>query len=70
MKKIIKSSETMLVLFAGIVIVSASSLSLNEALAKPHASLLIPPPEDQPNVNTIRVVLGHTDEPTFGKLLE
>lgn len=68
MKKLSKSSETMLVLFAGIVIFSASSFSMNEALAKPHASLLIPPPEGQPDVNTIKVVLGHTNEPTFGKL--
>lgn len=56
----------MLVLLAGMVIVLASSLTLNEALARPHASLILE--SDQPNVNPILVVLGHTNEPAFGKL--
>lgn len=71
MKKSLQSSGTMLVLLAGIAIISASSLSVNEAFAKPHASLLLEPDPNDPNqehVNTIRVVLGHTNEPSFGKL--
>ncbi|HJS65414.1 MAG TPA: hypothetical protein VJ767_11245 [Nitrososphaeraceae archaeon] len=66
MKKIFISSANILVILAGIAIISASSFSLNEALAKPHASLTLD--SDEPNVNPISVVLGHTNEPSFGKL--
>ena len=56
----------MLVILAGITIISASSLSLNDAMAFPHASLIIESEEE--HANPIELVLGHTDEPAFGKL--
>ena len=55
-----------IILLAGITIVSASSYSMNEAMAFPHASLIIDPEEE--HTNDIRIVLGHTDEPAYGKL--
>ncbi len=66
--KLSKSSPTMLIiiLLAGIAIVSTSSYSIDEAMAFPHASLIIDP--DEPHANDIRVVLGHTNEPAYGKL--
>src|SRR5688500_16829399 len=62
------SSPTMLIiiLLAGIAIVSASSYSINDVMAFPHASLIIDS-EDE-HANDIRVVLGHTNEPAYGKL--
>lgn len=65
--KLSKSSPTMLIIIlAGIAIVSASSYSIDEAMAFPHASLIIDP--KKPHANDIRVVLGHTNEPAYGKL--
>jgi hypothetical protein len=61
-----KSSQAMLLILAGITIISASSLSVNEAMAFPHASLIIESEEE--HVNPIRIVLGHTNEPAFSKL--
>ena len=55
-----------LVILACIAIISTCSFSMNEALAKPHASLTLESTQD--NVNPIRVVLGHTNEPSFGKV--
>ena len=70
MKKIFITSANILIILAGIAIISASCFSLNDALAKPHASLKLIPTEAaaEAGVNTINVVLGHTNEPTFGKL--
>ncbi|HEX7141882.1 MAG TPA: hypothetical protein VF222_05330 [Nitrososphaeraceae archaeon] len=66
--KLSKSSPTMLIIIlAGIAIVSASSYSIDEAMAFPHASLIIDPKEEE-HANDIRVVLGHTNEPAYGKL--
>ena len=56
----------MLIILAGITIISASSLSINEAMALPHASLIVDSEEE--HANPIEIVLGHTDEPAFGKL--
>jgi len=65
--KLSKSSPTLLIIIlAGIAIVSTSSYSIDEAMAFPHASLIIDP-EDE-HANDIRVVLGHTNEPAYGKL--
>lgn len=65
--KLSKSSPTLLIIFlAGIAIVSTSSYSIDEAMAFPHASLIIDP-EDE-HANDIQVVLGHTNEPAYGKL--
>lgn len=69
--KNLKSPQAMLVILAGIAIISASSLSINEAMAFPHASLIIEPDENDPNqehANPIELVVGHTNEPAFGKL--
>ncbi len=69
--KLSKSSPpTMLIiiLLAGIAIVSASSYSIDEAMAFPHASLIIDPDPEEEHANDIRVVLGHTNEPSYGKL--
>ena len=66
MNKLSKSSPTMLIILAGIAIVSASSYSIDEAMAFPHASLIIDPKIE--HVNKIQIVLGHTNEPAFGKL--
>jgi hypothetical protein len=67
--KLSKSSPpTMLIiiLLAGIAIVSASSYSIKDAMAFPHASIIIDP-EDE-HANDIQVVLGHTNKPAYGKL--
>lgn len=67
MKKLFKSSQaTLTMIIAGIAIISASSYSIDEAMAFPHASLIIDP--DEEHANDIRVVLGHTNEPAYGKL--
>lgn len=68
MNKLTKSSlPTMLIIIlAGIAIVSTSSYSIDEAMAFPHASLIIDP-EDE-HANDIQVILGHTNEPAYGKL--
>ena len=67
MKKLLKSSQaTLMMILAGIAIVSASSYSIDEAMAFPHASLVIDPEEE--HANDIRIVLGHTNEPAYGKL--
>jgi len=66
-KKLIKSSPTMLIIIlAGIAIISASFYSIDDAMAFPHASLVIDPEEE--HANDIKIVLGHTNEPAFGKL--
>ena len=67
-KKLFKSSQAtlMMMILAGIAIISSSSYSIDEAMAFPHASLVIDP-EDE-HANDIRVVLGHTNEPAYGKL--
>ena len=66
--KLTKSSPpTMLIIIlAGIAIVSTSSYSIDEAMAFPHASLIIDP--DEEHANDIQVILGHTNEPAYGKL--
>src|SRR5918993_3710136 len=66
MKKSYKSSSTILILLASIAIISPSYYALNEAMAFPHASIIIEPEEE--HANPIEIVLGHTDEPAFGKL--
>lgn len=68
MNKLTKSSPpTMLIIIlAGIAIVSTSSYSIDEAMAFPHASLIIDP-EDE-HANDIQVIFGHTNEPAYGKL--
>lgn len=67
MKKLLKSSQaTLMMILAGIAIISGSSYSIDEAMAFPHASLVIEPEED--HANNITIVLGHTNEPAFGKL--
>ena len=67
MKKLLKSSQaTLMMILAGIAIISASSYSIDEAMAFPHASLVIDPEEE--HANDIRIVLGHTNEPAYGKL--
>ena len=55
-----------MMILAGIAIVSASSYSIDEAMAFPHASLVIDPEEE--HANDIRIVLGHSSEPAYGKL--
>jgi len=72
-KKLSLSSPTILVvvILAGITILSASSFPINEAFAKPHASFVLVPDDEDPrqeHANPIRLVLGHTNEPAFGKL--
>ena len=67
MKKVLKSSQaTLMMILAGIAIISGSSYSIDEAMAFPHASLVIEPEEE--HANNITIVLGHTNEPAFGKL--
>jgi len=67
MKKLLKSSQaTLMMILAGIAIISGSSYSIDEAMAFPHASLVIAPEEE--HANDIKIVLGHTNEPAFGKL--
>jgi hypothetical protein len=67
MKKLLKSSQaTLMMILAGIAIISASSYSIDEAMAFPHASLVIDPEEK--HANDIRIVIGHTNEPAYGKL--
>src|SRR5215208_725291 len=72
MKKVSKSSSAIfIILVAGIAIISASSYSINEAMAFPHSNLIIVPDENDPNqehTNPIQFVLGHTNEPAYGKL--
>ena len=73
MKKLFISSPAIfvVVLLAGIATISASSFPINEALAFPHASLIIEPDENDPNqehANPIELIVGHTNEPAFGKL--
>jgi hypothetical protein len=74
MKKLFLSSQPLLgivVILAGIAILSASSFQINEVMAKPHASLVLVPDkadERQEHANPITLVLGHTNEPAFGKL--
>ena len=67
-KKLSKSSQAtlMMMILAGIAIISTSSYSIDEAMAFPHASLVIEPEEE--HANNITVVLGHTNEPAYGKL--
>jgi hypothetical protein len=66
-KKLLKPSQAMLMMIlAGITIISASSYSIDEAMAFPHASLIIDPEEE--HANNITIVLGHTNEPAYGKL--
>ncbi|HEX2407419.1 MAG TPA: hypothetical protein VHJ38_09450 [Nitrososphaeraceae archaeon] len=67
-KKLSKSSQAtlMMMILAGIAIISTSSYSIDEAMAFPHASLVIDPENE--DANDIRVVLGHTNEPAYGKL--
>ena len=55
-----------MMILAGIAIISGSSYSIDEAMAFPHASLVIDPEEE--HANDIRIVLGHTNEPAYGKL--
>ena len=64
MKKLFQSSLAILIILAGIALISASSYSIDDAMAFPHASLII---EDK-HANDIEVVLGHTNEPAYGKL--
>src|SRR5688572_28740426 len=64
--KNLKSSQAMLIILAGITIISASSLSVNEAMAFPHVSLIVDSEEE--HANPIDIVLGHTNEPAYGKL--
>ncbi len=67
MKKSFKSSQaTLMMILAGIAIISASSYSIDEAMAFPHASLVLDPEEE--HANNITIVLGHTSEPAYGKL--
>ena len=54
----------LIIILAGIAIVSTSSYSIDDAMAFPHASLII---EDE-HANDIQVILGHTNEPAYGKL--
>jgi hypothetical protein len=66
-KKLLQSSQAMLMMIlAGIAVISASSFSIDEAMAFPHASLIIDPQEE--HANSITIVLGHTNEPAYGKL--
>ena len=67
MKKLLKSSQaTLIMILAGIAIISGGSYSIDEAMAFPHASLVIDPEEE--HANNITIVLGHTSEPAYGKL--
>ncbi len=67
MKKLLKSSQaTLMMILAGIAIISASSYSIDDAMAFPHASLVLDPEEE--HANNITIVLGHTSEPAYGKL--
>lgn len=67
MKKLSEySSAIVVILVAGIAIISAGSLSINEAMAFPHASIIIE--SDEGHVNPIELVLGHSNEPAYGKL--
>jgi hypothetical protein len=72
MKKLSQSSIAIFtILVAGIVTISASSYSANEALAKPHASIVLVPDENDPlqeHANPILLILGHSNEPAYGKL--
>ena len=72
MKKLSQSSIAIFaILVAGIVTISSSSFSGNEALAKPHASIVLVPDATDPNqanANNITLVLGHSNEPAYGKL--
>ena len=60
------SNDVSSVLLARITIISASSYSIDEAMAFPHASFVLDP--DEEHINHITVVLGHTNEPAYGKL--
>ena len=61
MKKLLKSSQaTLMMILAGIAIISGSSYSIDEAIAFPHASLVIEPEEE--HANNITIVLGHTND--------
>jgi hypothetical protein len=62
MKKLFQSSLAILVILTGIAIISTSSYSIDDAMAFPHATLIIEP-EDE-HANDFQVVLGHT----YGKL--
>ena len=65
-KKLLQSSQAMLMMIlAGITIISASSYSIDEVMAFPHASLIIDPQEE--HANNITIVLGHTSEPAYGR---
>jgi hypothetical protein len=66
MKKLFQSSLAILVILTGIAIISTSSYSIDDAMAFPHATLIIEP-EDE-HANDFQVVLGHTNEPAYGKL--
>ncbi|HSF49656.1 MAG TPA: hypothetical protein VLA74_02755 [Nitrososphaeraceae archaeon] len=67
MKKLSEySSAIFVILVAGIAIISGSTLSINEAMAFPHASIIIE--SDEGHVNPIELVLGHSNEPAYGKL--
>ena len=65
MNKLSKSSPAILIILAGFAIISASTYSINQAMAFPHASIII---EGEGDANDIRLVLGHTNEPAYGKL--
>src|SRR5215211_5675954 len=66
MKKLFQSLLAILVILTGIAFISASSYSIDDAMAFPHATLIIEP-EDE-HANDIQFVLGHTNEPAYGKL--
>ena len=72
MKKLSHSSIAIFViLVAGIVTISAGSYIGNEALAKPHASFVLVPDKNDPlqeHANPILLILGHSNEPAYGKL--
>jgi hypothetical protein len=66
MKKVFEySSPIFVILVAGIIIILGSSLSINEVMAFPHASIIIE--SDEEHVNPIELVLGHSNEPAYGK---
>jgi hypothetical protein len=56
MKKLFQSSLAILVILTGIAIISTSSYSIDDAMAFPHATLIIEP-EDE-HANDFQVVLG------------
>ncbi len=61
MKSFKSSQTTLMMILAGIAIISANSDSIDEAMAFPHASLVLDPEEE--HANNITIVLGHTSKP-------